>query len=75
MRNIPIMRKRYLVIPNSKTNSDSEIRTNSLLYAWIIYMFKNKKQAVVWDTAGWIDQSHYRPWLQCGYPNDYRKKR
>ncbi|AMW80474.1 hypothetical protein AMD27_16280 (plasmid) [Acinetobacter sp. TGL-Y2] len=68
------MKKRYLIIPNFEMSSDLEIRTDSLFHAWILYMIKYKKQAVVWDTAGWIDQSHYRPWLQCGYPADYSKK-
>lgn len=69
------MRKRYLVIPNSKTSSDPEIRTKILFYAWILYRIKYRKQALVWDTYGWVDQSEYRPWLQCGYPANYRRSK
>jgi|GEM_PF-3223366 len=68
-------KKRYLLVLNSKSSSNSEIRTNSLFYAWILYMTKYRKQAMVWDTAGWIDQSEYRPWLQCGYPANYPRMR
>lgn len=69
------MKKRYLVIPNSRTSSDSEIRTKSLFYAWILYRIKYRKQALVWDTCGWVDQSEYKPWLQCGYPENYPRTR
>ncbi len=69
------MKKRYLVIPNSRMSSGSEIRTKSLFFAWILYRIKFKKQALVWDTTGWVDQSEYRPWLQCGYPSNYPRTR
>lgn len=69
------MKKRYLVIPNSGVSSDSEIRTKSLFDAWILYRIKYRKQALVWDTSGWVDQSEYRPWLQCGYPDNYPRTR
>jgi hypothetical protein len=56
------MKKRYLVIPNSRMSSGSEIRTKSLFFFffWILYRIKFKKQALVWDTTGWVDQSEYR---------------
>lgn len=69
------MKKRYLVIPNSRTSTDSELRTKSLFYAWILYRFKYRKQALVWDTCGWVDQSEYNTWLQCGYPENYPRTR
>ncbi|OIH11953.1 hypothetical protein A7M79_00245 [Acinetobacter baumannii] len=70
-----LRKKRYLVIPNSKTSSDLEIRTKSLFYAWILYRVKYKKKAIVWDAHGWVDQSEYRPWLHCGYPDNYPRIR
>lgn len=70
-----IRKKRYLIIPNSKTGSDLEIRTKSLFFAWILYRVKYKKKAIFWDTHGWVDQSEYRPWLHCGYPVNYPRVR
>lgn len=59
-------KQRYWVVPNNV--NENGFNTNSMFFAWLIYLMKFKKNAQVWDTAGWIDQSETRPWLQCGYP-------
>ena len=59
-------KQRYWLVPNNA--NEGGFSTNSLFFAWLTYLLKFKKNAQVWDTAGWIDQSETRPWLQCGYP-------
>lgn len=59
-------KQRYWVVPNNA--NEDRFNTNNMFFAWLVYFIKLKKNAQVWDTAGWIDQSETRPWLQCGYP-------
>ena len=59
-------KQRYWVVPNNA--NEDRFNTNNMFFAWLVYLIKFKKNAQVWDTAGWIDQSETRPWLQCGYP-------
>lgn len=44
-------------------------KTNILLLAWFLYLFKYKKSAVVWDTQGRGDNSISRSWLKTGRPD------